>query len=126
VLLVALVRSRRRRHGGQQQVLTLVSEMNVRMEGMVRELSEALERAQEEGRRNRFLGELGASIDLDEVLARVLESTMALPGVDAAIVTVGGEGEQRVVSAAGMSLEQAESQVFSSPPDVQAHSMSIT
>src|SRR5206468_10604072 len=67
-LLVVLVRSRRRGSGGQQQALALVSEMNTRMEGMARELSEALERAQEEGRRNRFLGELGASIDLDEVL----------------------------------------------------------
>ena len=54
----------------------------------MRELSEALERAQEEGRRNRFLGELGASIDLDEVLSRTLEAGGAIPGVDAAIVSI--------------------------------------
>src|SRR4029078_6625093 len=69
VLLIGLLRARRRGGGGQQQVLALVSEMNTRMEVMVRELSEALERAQEEGRRNRFLGELGASIHLGDVLA---------------------------------------------------------
>ena len=41
---------------------------------MVRELSHALERAQEEHRRTRVLGELGGSIDLDEVLTRTLEA----------------------------------------------------
>jgi len=71
-LLVVLLRSRRQGRGDHEQMLALVYEMNARMEGMVRELSETLERAHEEGRRNRFLGELGASIDLDEVLARTL------------------------------------------------------
>src|SRR5919206_2483616 len=86
-LLVVLVRSRRRDEGSSDEVLALVSEMNLRMERMVRELSGALERAQEEGRRNRFLGELGASIDLDEVLSRTLEAGGALSRVDPAPVS---------------------------------------
>src|SRR4051794_41783996 len=61
-LLVGLVRSRRRGSGGQQQMLALVSGVNVRMEGMGRELSEALERAQEEARRARVPGGPRASI----------------------------------------------------------------
>ena len=116
-LLVALVRSRRRGQGGQQQVLTLVSEMNVRMEGMVRELSEALERAQEEGRRNRFLGELGASIDLDEVLSRTLEAGGAIPGVDAALVSIRSGAEKPIVATLGLSAEEAQRQVISGPPN---------
>jgi diguanylate cyclase (GGDEF)-like protein len=110
----------------EAQVTGVVSELTSRVDELAGHLEQALERAENEGRRTHFLGELTASIDLDEVLGRVLDSTMGLPGVDAAIVTIGGDGEQRVVSAAGMSLEQAESQVFSSPPDFQAHSMSIT
>jgi diguanylate cyclase (GGDEF)-like protein len=117
VLLVVLVRSRRRGGGEQQQVLTLVSEMNTRMEVMVRELSEALERAQEEGRRNRFLGELGASIDLDEVLSRTLEAGGAIPGVDAAIVSIRDGAEKPIVATLGLSAEEAQRQVVSGPPN---------
>src|SRR5215213_10091480 len=101
VSLVLFVRSRRRDDGGQQQVLALVSKMNTRMEAMVRELSEALERAEEEGRRNRFLGELGGSIDLDEVLSRTLEAAGAIPGVDAALVSLQGGGQKPIVATTG-------------------------
>ena len=117
VLLVVLVRARRRGDGGQQQVLTLVSEMNTRMEVMVRELSESLERAQEEGRRNRFLGELWASIDLDEVLSRTLEAGGAIPGVDAAIVSIRDGAEKPIVATLGLSAEEAQRQVVSGPPN---------
>jgi diguanylate cyclase (GGDEF)-like protein len=117
VLLVVLVRSRRRGSGGQQEVLALVSEMNTRMEGMVRELSEALEHAQEESRRNRFLGELGASIDLDEVLSRTLEAGGAIPGVDAAIVSIRDGTDKPIVATLGLSAEEAQRQVISGPPN---------
>jgi diguanylate cyclase (GGDEF)-like protein len=117
VLLVLLLRSRSRGRGGQQEVLALVSEMNSRMEGMVRELSEALERAQEEGRRNRFLGELGASIDLDEVLSRTLEAGGAIPGVDAALVSIRNGMDKPIVATLGLSAEEAQRQVISGPPN---------
>src|SRR3954469_14320930 len=70
----------------QAQVTAVVSELTSRVDELAGDLQLALDRAGGEGRRSRFLGELNASIDLDEVLARVLDSTMALPGVDAAIV----------------------------------------
>jgi diguanylate cyclase (GGDEF)-like protein len=120
VLLVVLVRSRRRGRDDQTHLLELVSQMNVRMEGMVRELSEALERAQEEGRRNRFLGELGASIDLDEVLSRTLEAGGAIPGVDAALVSIRSGAEKPVVATLGLSMEEAQRQAISGPPDGHA------
>jgi diguanylate cyclase (GGDEF)-like protein len=127
VLLVVLVRSRKRGSGGQQQVLALVSEMNTRMEGMVRELSEALERAQEEVRRNRFLGELGASIDLDEVLSRTLEAGGAIPGVDAAIVSIRDSVDKPIVATLGLSAEEAQRQVISGPPNGhEARAISIS
>ena len=115
VLLVVLVRSRGR--GDQERLLALVSEMNSRMETMVRELSEALERAQEEGRRNRFLGELGASIDLDEVLSRTLEAGGAIPGVDAALVSIRDRSDTPIVATVGLSAEEAQRQVISGPPN---------
>src|SRR3954462_4847944 len=117
VLLVVFVRSRRRGRDDQEHVLELVSRMNVRMEGMVRELSEALERAQEEARRTRFLGELGASIDLDEVLSRTLEAGGAIPGVDAALVSIRDGGAKPIVATLGLSAEEAQRQGISGPPN---------
>jgi len=127
-LLIALVviLVRRPPRGGQEELLTLVSEMNERMEGMVRELAESLERAQEEGRRNRYLTELAGSIDLDEVMSRTLEAAGAVPGVDAALVSINGD-EKPVVATLGLSTEEAERQAVSGPPDGhEARAISLT
>jgi diguanylate cyclase (GGDEF)-like protein len=115
--LALFVRSRRSTGGDEQQMLALVSEMNTRMESMVRELSESLERAQEEGRRNRYLTELAGSIDLDEVLSRTLEAGGAVPGVDAALVSIADDDEKPIVATLGLSAEEAQRQVISGPPD---------
>jgi diguanylate cyclase (GGDEF)-like protein len=117
VSIVLLLRRRQSEGGGQAQMLALVSEMNTRMESMVRELSESLERAQEEGRRNRYLTELAGSIDLDEVLSRTLEAGGAVPGVDAALVSISNDREKPVVATLGLSAEEAQRQVVSGPPD---------
>src|SRR2546430_16718510 len=115
---IVLLRRRRRSGGGeQQQMLALVSEMNTRMESMVRELSESLEGALEEGRRNRYLTELAGSIDLDEVLSRTLEAGGAVPGVDAALVSISSDDEKPLVATLGLSTEEAERQVITGPPD---------
>jgi diguanylate cyclase (GGDEF)-like protein len=117
VSIALFVRSRRSRPAGGQELLALVSEMNTRMESMIRELSESLERAQEEGRRNRYLTELAGSIDLDEVLARTLEAGGAVPGVDAALVSVADSSTRPIVATLGLSAEEAHRQVISGPPD---------
>ena len=117
VSLALLVRSRRSSRGGEQHLVELVSEMNSRMETMVRELSDSLERAQEEGRRNRYLTEVAGSIDLDEVLSRTLEAAGAVPGVDAALVSISTEGEKPIVATLGLSSEEANRQVITGPPD---------
>jgi diguanylate cyclase (GGDEF)-like protein len=117
VSLALLLRARRSSRGGEQQLLELVSDMNTRMETMVRELSDSLERAQEEGRRNRYLTELAGSIDLDEVLSRTLEAAGAVPGVDAALVSITGDDQRPMVATLGLSTEEAHRQVITGPPD---------
>jgi diguanylate cyclase (GGDEF)-like protein len=117
VLVFVVLAVRRRSTEDQSETLELLSAMNLRMETTVRELSEALERAQEEGRRNRFLGELGRSIDLDEVLSHTLEAGGALPGVDAALVSIKAPGQQPIVATIGLSADEAQRQVVSGPPD---------
>jgi len=128
-VVVIVVWALRRSDGSSkdERLMEVVTDMNARMEGMVRELSEALERAQEEGRRNRFLGELGGSIDLDEVLTRTLEAAGAIPGADAALVTIFGGAEKPIVATLGLSADEAQHQAISGPPDGhhQARAVSI-
>jgi two-component system cell cycle response regulator len=81
------------------------------------ELAGAREEAEEELRRNRVLGELGGSIDLDEVLERILEVAAASEAADAALVWLEDERGQPLVATLGLSQEEAERQALTGPPD---------
>ena len=71
-----------------------------------------------EGQRTRMLGELAGSIDLDEVLNRVLEAAGAIEGVDAALITVATPpGGEPIVATLGLSAEEAQRQAVLGPPD---------
>ena len=111
-----------------ERVTAVVRELEARMDEMVRELTGALEQAQVEGRRNRQLGELAGTIDLDEVLTRVLEAAGAIPGADAALVTLTPSPTgQPIVATLGLSEEEAKRQAVSGPPDGrEARAISIS
>jgi diguanylate cyclase (GGDEF)-like protein len=116
VFVVAVFLLGRRAGGSTDAKLNAVAaQIDERMQAMVRDLSEALERAQEENRRSRVLGELGGTIDLDEVLTRTLEATGALRGVDAVVVSVGSEADA-LVSASGLGAAEPATTI-SGPPD---------
>ena len=117
LLLLALAAGRRARGQAGAPLAATLAEMNARLEELAHDLAGGLERAQAEGRRSRVLGELGGSIDLDEVLTRTLEAAGALPAADAALVTVEGRNGEPVVAALGLSVEEAEAQTISGPPD---------
>jgi diguanylate cyclase (GGDEF)-like protein len=126
VVLVALLVTRRRRAEPDERLALAMAQMNERMDAMARELTGAVERAEEEGRRTRTLGELGGSIDLDEVLSRTLEAAGAVPGVDAALVSMQGPEGKPLVATLGLSAEEAERQAVTGPPDgKQARSIAI-
>jgi diguanylate cyclase (GGDEF)-like protein len=115
--LLLLIRACRRRRAERQRVLALVEQLGARVERIGWELSRALETAREERRHTRFLAELAASIDLDEVLAGALEAAGAIAGADAALVSIQDGGEQPIVASLGLSAEEARRQVISGPPD---------
>jgi two-component system, cell cycle response regulator len=109
-----------------ERLAELVSDLNARMEAMVGELSEALEQAQEEGRRNRMLGELAGTIDLDEVLTRTLDAAGALPGADAALARLDTTGETPIVATLGLTTDEAQRQAIAGPPGgPEARSISL-
>jgi diguanylate cyclase (GGDEF)-like protein len=132
LVLVVLLIVRRRRPPGEEgtgELALAVRDLNSRMDGLFRELTQALERSQEGERRSKNFGELAGSIDLDEVLTRVLEAAGATPGADAALVTIAGAGgiSKPIVATLGLSTEEAERQAIAGPPDGrQVRSVSIS
>ncbi len=125
VFLVLLLRERR---AADRRFADVMQELTNRMDGMMRELHTAFDRTTEDERRGRILGELGGSIDLDEVMTRALEAAGSIPGVDAALVVLPGPtGEKPIVATMGLSAEEAERQAVAGPPDGrEARSMQMS
>ena len=113
-LLLALV-GRRSGKRADERVGAVVNSLERRMDELAQELAGAVERAEEESRRSRFLGEIAGSIDMDEVLARTREAGTRLGGVDAALVRLDGNEGVPTVAAHGLSADGAEA--ISGPPD---------
>jgi diguanylate cyclase (GGDEF)-like protein len=109
-----------------ERLADLVADMNTRMESMVSELSEALEHAQEEGRRNQMLGELAGTIDLDEVLTRTLDAAGAMTGVDAALARLENGADTPIIATLGLTTDEAQRQAIAGPPGgAEARSISL-
>jgi len=87
-----------------------------------RDLVRALEGALEEARLAREFADISASLDLDSVLTRVLDTVNGLEGVDAAMVVLSqgdGENGEPLVATVGMSAEEAVRQPVAGPPKGQ-------
>ena len=89
------------------QLARAVDEMRLKMDELSQDLTEALERAERESRRNRLFGELGGSIDLEELMDRVLDAAMEIPGFDAAMMVVEGHGAAPAMVTRAMTPEEA-------------------
>jgi diguanylate cyclase (GGDEF)-like protein len=128
LLFVLLLGRRRRESDAEERVAEVVASLNARMDELSQELAAALERAEDEGHRSRILGQLAGSIDLDEVLARTLETAGSLRGADAALVLLPDPGEGKpIVATIGLSVEEAERHAISGPPDGRiARSITMT
>jgi diguanylate cyclase (GGDEF)-like protein len=118
VLLLAVLlalASRRSGRRANERVGAVVATLEKRMDELAVELAGAVDRAEEEGRRSRFLGEIAGSIDMDEVLARTLEAGTRLAGVDAALIRLESPEGPPTVAAHGLSADGAEA--IAGPPD---------
>ncbi len=86
------------------------------------EFNRALDDAREDTRRAHELAEIATSVDLDTVLARVLEAAGRLRGIDAAMLVLPraeGSGEEPIVASIGMTAEEAVRQPVGGPPSGQ-------
>jgi diguanylate cyclase (GGDEF)-like protein len=102
-----LVTRSRPRPAREDRLVRAVDEMRTRMDDLGRDLSDALERAERESRRNRFLSDLGSSIEFDELLDRILDAALEVPGFDAAMVVLDEAGGSPAIATRGMSAEEA-------------------
>ena len=124
IVVVAYLLGRRAGGSADAKLNALGLQIDERMQAMVRELSEALERAQEENRRSRVLAELAGAIELDEVIARTLDVTGSLSGVDAVVVAV-ESGEEGLVAATGLGSAQPSGAIVGPPDGSQPRSISV-
>jgi diguanylate cyclase (GGDEF)-like protein len=113
IVFYAVLRNRRE---SSTQLERLLESSNARFEQMLGDLARELERAQEESRRSRQLSAIGASIDLDSVLSRALETASALSVVDAAMIVVPQDEEGPVIATLGLSPEEAAKHPVAGPP----------
>jgi diguanylate cyclase (GGDEF)-like protein len=110
VVAAGLLLARRRTPATPEQsheLVRAVDEMRSKMDSLANDLSEALDRAERESRRNRLFGELGGTVDLEELMDRVLDAAMEIPGIDAAMMLVESQGGTPVVATRGMNAQEA-------------------
>ena len=115
--LLAVVLLHVRRNESDRRLEELVERFDERMEGMVAEVTRALDRAQEETRQTQDFSDLSSSIDLDDVLTRTLEIAASYPGVDAALVAIEESSGPAVSAAIGMALDESPRPPVAAPPD---------
>ena len=90
-----------------EELVRAVDEMRTKMDELAGGLSEALERAEQESRRNRLFGEIGNSIDLEELMDRVLDAAMEIEGIDAAMMVVERQDGAPAVVTRGMTAQES-------------------
>ena len=90
-----------------EELVRAVDEMRSKMDELAGGLSEALERAEQESRRNRLFGELGNSIDLEELMDRVLDVAMEIEGIDAAMMIVERQDGAPAIVTRGMTAQES-------------------
>jgi diguanylate cyclase (GGDEF)-like protein len=116
LVAVAARFTRRRGHDTQERTTTLLRELEARLEQMGTELSSALERAREETRRGRFLGELATSLDLEDVMRRTLDAAAAVPGADAALIRIEPDAGEPASASLGLGPAEIEEHLLGQTP----------
>jgi diguanylate cyclase (GGDEF)-like protein len=107
-IVVGIVMSRRStKTEPPEDLVRAVDEMRTKMDELAGGLSEALSRAEQESRRNRLFGELGNSIDLEELMDRVLDAAMEIEGIDAAMMVVERQDGGPAVVTRGMTAQES-------------------
>jgi diguanylate cyclase (GGDEF)-like protein len=118
VVALAVLAALLARRGGRradERVSEVVRVLERRMDELATELAGAVDRAEEEGRRSRFLGEIAGSIDLDEVLERTLEAAATALEGDASVIRLENADGGPTIAAHGLPADGIDA--VAGPPD---------
>jgi diguanylate cyclase (GGDEF)-like protein len=97
----------RARASADARVADAVAHLAAGMQETMRDLADAVESAHEAEQAERFVGELAASLDLDEVTERTLEAAAAVSGVEGVFVDAAAAGGARISATLGIAPEEA-------------------
>jgi diguanylate cyclase (GGDEF)-like protein len=122
VLAVAVWRVR---NSADQRVADAVQQLAAGMQETIRDLAQAVETAQS-SRADLYVGELAASLDLDEVTKRTLEAASTIQGVEAALLDAEAPEGARVNATVGMPVEEAAKSAVQLPENDNLRAVEIT
>ncbi len=104
----------------ETQLDSIVEGLETRMAELSRELTDAVTRAEEETRRNRFLAQITSSLDLEDVLRSTLEAALLPERVDAALVHIEAEDDgPPLVAVSGFEGDEPDAVALFGSPDGQ-------
>ncbi len=106
IAAVSAVTVLRVRNSADQRVADAVQKLAAGMQETMRDLASAVETAQT-SRADLHVGELAASLDLDEVTERTLEAAATIVGVEAALIDAAAPEGARVNATVGMPVDEA-------------------
>ena len=89
------------------RLVAAVDEMRTRMDDLGRDLSQALERAERESKRNRFLSDLGSLDRVRRASRPSARRSVEVSGFDAAMVVLEEAGGPATVATRGLTAEEA-------------------
>src|SRR5690348_14062147 len=103
---------------GKAQLASMVQTLEERLDDLTRELSGAVRRAEEERERSGFLAQLGATINLDDAVGITLQAAVGLPKVDAAVIELDADGDERRLGSIGLdNADDKTVHIFHDPPE---------
>ncbi len=94
-----------------------IQETGERTEKLLTDLTRALADAREEAGRLAAMGEIGATLDLDEALERALCAVSELAEADAALIVLGREEGEPITAGHGLTAEESARDLLGVPPE---------
>jgi GGDEF domain-containing protein len=116
LLAIGIVLFVRWRRAASREIAQLQA-TSERTEKLLAELTRALADAREEAARLAALGELGATLDLDEALKRALKAVTELAQVDAALIVLRQDEGESITATHGLTQEESARDLLGLPPE---------
>ncbi|MFZ1879309.1 MAG: diguanylate cyclase [Gaiellaceae bacterium] len=124
--VAAAVAVRRARAATDERVAEAVQTLAAGMQETMRDLAGALEAGSRVPRTDRFVVELAATLDLDQVAGRTLEAAATIPGVEAAFLDAGGPDGARLAASLGIPEDEAAKTAVSIPDNDNLRAVEVS